>query len=263
MRTAAYILAVLIAFTRPALSSGIDHSAWDQLLKQYVTPQSRVDYQRWKADGTESLDRYLSILSQPWPSSLPPGEQKAALINAYNALMIRWILKNYPIASVWRTDKPFVAPRHTINGEKVSLDTIENRLRDLGDPRVHAVLVCAARSCPPLRREAYVATRLDEQLDDNARAWLADKSLNEFQPERRRARVSSIFKWFRQDFERNGQSVQEFLAKYAPEDQAVFLRQGPVKLEYVTYHWGLNDTSSLGEDYSRVAFLWDWFRNRK
>ncbi len=157
----------------------------------------------------------------------------------------------------------FVAPRHTINGEKVSLDTIENRLRNLGDPRVHAVLVCAARSCPPLRREAYVAARLEEQMDDSARAWLASKALNEFQPEERHAIVSSIFKWFRQDFERNGQSVEQFLAKFAPADQRAFLREGPIKLKYETYHWGLNDTSSLGEDYSEVDFLWDWFRNRK
>lgn len=263
MRTAASVLAIVITITRPALSSEIDHGVWDQLLKRYVTVHSRVDYQRWKTDGTESLDRYLASLAQPWPSSLSPGEKKATLINAYNALMIRWILSHYPVASVWRTEKPFVTPRHTINGEKVSLDTIENRLRGLGDPRVHAVLVCAARSCPPLRREAYVAAGLDEQMDDNARAWLANKAWNEFQPERRRAGVSSIFKWFRQDFERNGQSVQEFLAKYAPTDQAAFLREGPVKLEYKTYHWGLNDASPLGEDYSGITFFWDWFRNRK
>jgi hypothetical protein len=261
MRTG-LLLTMVAVLTHPAIAAGLDHAAWDQLLKRYVTAQSRVDYARWKADGADSLDGYLSVLAQPLPSSLSPAAKKAASINAYNALMVRWILRNYPVASVWRTQKPFVTLRHTLNGEKVSLDMIENRLRDLGDPRVHAVLVCAARSCPPLRREAYDESRLDEQMDGNARAWLANKELNDFRPEKRQANVSSIFKWFRQDFERNGQSVQQFLAKYTPPDEAAFVRQGHVTLSYKTYHWGLNDTSPLGADYGQAAFLWDHLRNR-
>lgn len=74
----------------------------------------------------------------------------------------------------------------------------------------------ASRGCPPPRREAYMESRLDAQLDDNTRTWLADSSRNQFFPERRVAEVNPTSKWYRADFEKNGGSVKTFLAKYAP-----------------------------------------------
>ena len=63
----------------------------------------------------------------------------------------------------------------TIDGREVTLDGIEHRtLRPLGDPRIHGAIVCASLSCPPLRQEPYREERLDAQLDDNVRRWLAD-----------------------------------------------------------------------------------------
>lgn len=59
-------------------------------------------------------------------------------------------------------------------------------------------------------------SRLDAQLDDNTRTWLADSSRNQFFPERRVAEVNPTSKWYRADFEKNGGSVKTFLAKYAP-----------------------------------------------
>ena len=125
----------------------IDHSKWDALLK-YVDAQSLVDYRWWNQTGRQDLEAYLA---RPWPAGMSPDEEKAALINACNALTVHWVLQNFPVTSIWRTDGPFTAVRHTINGRNVSLNQIENRLRDAGDPRIHAALVCASRSCPPLR----------------------------------------------------------------------------------------------------------------
>ncbi len=244
-----------------AWSADLDHAPWDVLLKKYVNAQSRVDYQRWKAEDVPALDVYLKTIAAPWPAAMPAPERKAASINAYNALVIRWILTQYPTRSIWKTKKPFSAVRHFVDGKKVSLDDVENKLRDLGDSRVHAVLVCAARGCPPLRREAYVAIRLDEQMDSNARAWLANPELNRFLPEEKTAEVSSIFDWFKGDFQRNGATVEQFLARFAPEDKTAFLKEGGVKLKYLDYNWGLNDTT-LGGDYSKAGYLWDWVWNR-
>ena len=106
----------------------------------------------------------------------------------------------------------------------MSLDDIETTLRNMGDPRIHAAIVCASRGCPPLRREAYVESRLKTQLDDSTRSWLANPKRNQFFPERRIAEVNPIFKWYKGDFEKNGGSVRSFLAKYAPPQNA-FLKQ--------------------------------------
>jgi hypothetical protein len=135
-------------------------------------------------------------------------------------------------------------------GKKVSLDDIEKRIRWLGDPRIHATLVCASRSCPPLRREAYVATSLDAQLDDNVRAWLSREDLNQFFPERHAAEVSMIFKWYRKDFG----SVPQFLSRYGPQGSYT-------NIDYKPYQWGLNDIGDLGKDYTNGEFVRAKIRN--
>jgi hypothetical protein len=238
----------------------LSHSRWDALLKQYVSPEFRVDYRGLKQGGLPALDGYLAELAKPWPADMESAAIEASLINAYNALTVRWVLSNYPVKSIWSTDDPFRAVRHTLDGKKVSLDQIETRLREMHDPRIHAALVCAARSCPPLRREAYTASRLDAQLDDNTRRWLADAPLNEFFPERRTADVSEIFKWYAGDFESSG-GVRGFLARFAPPGGQAFAGSPEWRIDYKTYRWGLNDSSALGSDYSQLRFYWDWARN--
>ncbi|MBI5282092.1 MAG: DUF547 domain-containing protein [Candidatus Solibacter usitatus] len=223
----------------------IDHSLWDATLKLYVTPEARVDYRSLKQHGLPQLDAYLARLAAPWPSAMPPGARKAALINAYNALTVRWIVAHYPVGSIRQTGNPFEAVRHTVDGRAVSLDQIETELRRMGDPRVHAVLVCAARDCPPLRREAYAPARLDRQLDGNTRAWLANSRLNAFFPERRLARLSPIFKWYASDFASAGGLVP-FLARHAPAGRAEFLLAPGAGIEYLDYDWTLNDSAAPG-----------------
>lgn len=242
-----------------AAANGPDHSKWDALVKRYVNAEARVDYKSWKASGLADLDTYVSEIAAPWPAGMEPPSTKAALINAYNALTVRWILSNYPVESIEKTNDPFKAGRHTLSGRPISLDTIEARLRATGDPRIHAALVCAGRSCPPLRREAYAAAHIDEQLDDNVRAWLANPQLNRFIPTERLARVSSIFKWYAGDFESTG-GITPFLVRFAPTSSVRFLREPNAKIEFIAYNWGLNDTSALGSDYSQKDLYVDLLR---
>lgn len=243
-----------------AAANAPSHDLWDGILHQYVSTEARVDYAALRTSGKPKLDQYIAIVAEKWPDQLPPSGRKAALINAYNSLMVSWILQNYPVESVWRTKHPFTAARHMVDGRKMSLDDIETTLRNMGDPRIHAALVCVSRSCPPLRREAYTETRLDEQLDDNARRWLANPELNEFHAGSNSAEVSKIFDWYHGDFEKNGGSVRAFLAKYSPRSPSFPVQN--TALSYKQYRWGLNDVSKLGEGYSQLNFLLDAARNK-
>jgi hypothetical protein len=239
----------------------LSHAAWDALLRQYVNDAHRVDYARWKADGTEALDAYLKGLAKPFPAGTTAAQRQAALTNAYNALTIRWVLTHFPVQSIWKTKQPFTGRRHTVDGKTVSLDDVETELRNTMGERTHAVLVCAARSCPPLRREAYTAERLDDQLDDNTRAWLARPALNEFLPAQNRAEVSKIFDWYKGDFEKNGRSLAGFLAQYAPAGRGDFLRSGKSpRITFKDYDWGLNDAGTVGANYR--GFSLDYLRNK-
>ena len=238
------------------LAAGLNHAPWTEILQRYVNPQARVDYAALNKDGLPQLDAYLATLAQPFPKDISQPETKAALINAYNALTVRWVARHYPTASIWRTKKPFTEVRHTVNGRQYSLDQIETELRNMGDPRVHAVLVCAARSCPPLLREAYQPATLDAQLTDNTRAWLANTDLNTFSPAQ--AKVSKIFEWYRADFEKGGATLNQFLTKYGPPAAA----SPNSKLTFKDYYWGLNDSGKAGDSYSSTAFYFDQLRNK-
>ena len=245
---------LVIGLAAPCFAA--DTALWDATVKEYVTAEARVDYARLKANGRPKLDEYLRQIAAG------PAKDKATLINAYNALTVRWVLDHYPVKSIWQTPHPFSEKRHIVNGEKLSLDDIEGQLRKMGDPRIHGALVCAARSCPPLRREAYTADHVEAQLDDNVRQWLANEKLNQFEPAQRTARVSSIFKWYKGDFDAAAGSVQKFLAKFAPPGKGAFLLEAGVAVKFNDYGWGLNDSSELGSDYSKFNLFFDHRKNK-
>lgn len=226
------------------------------VLERHVTAEHLVDYRAVRDRSRAELDRFIEQLAKPWPA-MPVSARKAALINAYNALTIRWIVENYPVESIWRTKKPFTSARHKVDGKPVSLDDIETELRKM-DPRIHGALVCAARSCPPLRREPYRAEDVDRQLDGNMRQWLAMPDRNSFNPEKGAASISKIFDWYGKDFDVMG-GVRAVIERYAPPP--VFKPGKPVKIGYQKYRWGLNDTSELGARYSDWNFYWDKLTN--
>jgi hypothetical protein len=77
--------------------------------------------------------------------------------------------------------------------------------------------------------------------------FLADRSRNRLSGST--LEVSSIFKWYREDFEggwRGASTLGHFLSLYAEnlglsEKDAVALRSGAMKVNYLDYDWRLND----------------------
>ncbi|MEO6873168.1 MAG: DUF547 domain-containing protein [Chthoniobacterales bacterium] len=241
------------------IPSGIHHSAWDTLLQRYVNNRGLVAYGKWKANQTDrkALDDYLGQFAHKSVTPAKGDERTASAINAYNAFAIRWILENFPTDSIQDLPDSFTRKSHMIGGEKVSLDDIEHGTveKQIGW-RAHAVLVCCARSCPPLQRFAYAADKLDSQIDTAYRAWLSRTDLNKFEPNDKKVEISSIFKWYADDFKKAG-GVKKVLARYAPEQYQSFLKTGDYDVNYLPYHWGLNDQGGKGKDYSKLDLYWD------
>jgi len=222
--------------------AGIDHAPYERLLQKYVNDRGLVDYKAWKAsaEALQALHEYTAKFASGGPFAT--GTEKAAsLINAYNALTLQWILDSYPVKSIKDTSNPWGAKRHPVGGRVISLDEIEqDTLRPQVGFRTHAVLVCAARSCPPLWNHAYSADKLDEQLDDRMRAWLARNDLNHFVPAEKRVELSKILSWYGKDFEKAEGGLGAVLAKYAPAQYADFLKSD-YRLGYASYNWSLNE----------------------
>lgn len=250
------IAGFLLTATAPAaptlrVPAGIDHTTWDILLKEYVDSRGLVDYARWSkaAPDRAALFRYVSEFSRTDGEPAVGDEEIASLINAYNAFTVLWILRNYPTPSIRELDDSWGEARWGVGGRAVSLDEIEHKnLRPLYGWKVHAAIVCAARSCPPLQRHAFTAGNLATMTDRSYRAWLGREDLNEFDPAAGKAKVSAIFKWFAGDFAGEGE-LAAVLEKYAPPAMTAFLRRRTYSVEYLDYHWGLNDQSANGADY--------------
>jgi hypothetical protein len=228
------------------------HTAWTHLLQRFVR-DGLVDYRGMKAEAAGELDAYLRQLASVTASQYATWtreERLAFWINAYNAYTVRLVLDHFPLRSIrsigilpgaaFRDD--FI-PMDTLRGRKLSLDDIEHQIlrRELDEPRIHFAIVCASRSCPVLRDEAYRAQYLDAQLEDAARRFVRDPSRNRFDAATRTFHASSIFKWFRGDFERRAGSLASFLARYADDAAAAALRTGGVRIEFLDYDWSLNE----------------------
>lgn len=239
---------ILFALTNPA--HALDLELYAALLERHTVAvddmaSTRVDYAALRRSA--DWEKLVASLRASDPSKLAtPNERLAFWIDAYNILAIDLVRRHHPIDGI-RSIGSFLSPvwkkpAGEIGGRTYTLDEIEHRiLRPAGEPRIHAAIVCASVSCPPLRREPYRAERLTEQLDDNFRRWLADP--------RKGARIdrrsgtlhlSPIFDWFGDDFEGG---VVPFVARFlsGPDAEWVRAKGGSLRIEYFDYDWSLND----------------------
>lgn len=241
------------------------HAAWTVLLRKHVVllrggQASQLRYAGMATDRA-ALKAYLATLSAVSDSAFrafSPPQQQAFLMNAYNAFTVELILTRYPglqsikdlgslLQSPWK-------PRWIdLLGGKVSLDDIEHgMLRARGrydDPRVHMAVNCASIGCPALREEAFVADRLDAQLDEQALRFMSDRSRNRYNVQKARLELNRIFDWYREDFtlgHRGITSLAGFAARHAdaladaPADRER-IRSQRVDITYLDYDWALND----------------------
>jgi hypothetical protein len=76
--------------------AGINHGPFDRLLKKYVNEQGLVNYGAWKQSVADlsALDEYLHQFAAKNSNGAQGNEKAASLVNAYNALVLRWILSN-------------------------------------------------------------------------------------------------------------------------------------------------------------------------
>jgi hypothetical protein len=258
-----YLIIIAYAGAQTKTSAdGLDHRVWDKLLQAYVTSlpgnsATQVDY-AGMASKSETLDSYLislSGVSQTTFDSWPKPDQLAFLLNAYNAWTIKLVLSgDATLKSIKDLGGIFQSPWKKsfvpLLGKTRSLDDIEHGLiRGSGryrDPRVHFAANCASVGCPALREEAYIGNKLDVQLEQQVRRFLADRSRNRL--EDKTLKVSLIFKWYRMDFEhgwRGARTLADFCALYAQDlqldaNQISQLQQGTIKIDYLDYDWSLN-----------------------
>jgi Protein of unknown function, DUF547 len=227
---------LLLAFGG-ASAQGVDHAPFDKLLRANVS-NGVVNYPGFQNDP--SFKRYIDALAKPGQ----PDDRAAQLvyyINAYNALAIEGILQGLSPSTLFGRARYFKLKEWPLNGKNITLYDLEHKIiRPLGEPRIHFAIVCASKSCPVLRAEAYAVDRLDRQLDDQTRKFVNDPLRNRFDVDTKTAYLSEIFKWFDEDF-KGGGSTQHFIARYLADPVAAKrLATHQLNVEWIDYDWSLN-----------------------
>ncbi len=247
------------------------HKQFDSLLNEYVV-DGLVDYQTLQnnQDRLAGYEKALASVSAEQLGNWSEAEQIAFWVNAYNAFTLRAIIDNYPIKR--GALKGIFGPSNSIlqipgvwkklewqaGGRSITLDEIEHEVlrKQFVEPRIHFAIVCASISCPDLRSEAYVADRLNEQLNEQLQMFIANPEKGvAVDRDKEEVSLSKIFDWFAEDFsvQENDQSlfanrskskagVLRYLVRQIPEGDALaFIKNNDFDVEYLDYDWHLNE----------------------
>ena len=124
-----------------------------------------------------------------------------------------------------------------IEGKTYNLNNIEHGILrpQFNDPRIHAAVNCASKSCPKLRNSAYTAENLDAQLTEQMRAFINDPQRNHILSSLN-AELSKFFSWFSGDFTKAHPTVIDFINLYSEKKL-----DKNAKISHLDYDWSLND----------------------
>lgn len=262
-------IASLTIFNSNLVAQNFDHSLFDELLQTHVK-NGRVDYRRLK-ENRAMLSDYLKQIEQVNPDEFnqwAKHEQMAFWINAYNAITIEGILRNYPIqwggliakarfpqnsirqiGGFW--DKVFIK----VMGKDLSLNDIEHKIlrKKFAEPRIHFAIVCASIGCPILENRAFFATELEQRLGQATRNFINNPDKVRLDKPKNILYLSSIFDWYKEDFpvSANGKKkfgkyndseagIIEFVIGYLPEADRQYIAQNQPNIKYLDYDWSLN-----------------------
>lgn len=243
------------------------HRPFDELLDLYVR-DGFVYYNALRQERGR-LDRYIASLDGPAAAAQAKGtpeQQRAFWINAYNALVLRTVIDNFPIrgkspaypaSSIRQIPGAFERTAHRVAGRTVTLDGIEKDiLVPLGDARVFLALGRGAIGGGRLRSEAFDGAKLDAQLEAVAAESLSRKEVVRIDQTGNELEVSPLFSW-REDafvaslaekahpvFKSRSALERAVLALITPHllrSEAEYLEMNTFKMIFSPFDWRLND----------------------
>jgi hypothetical protein len=247
-----------------------DHALFDSLLQKYVA-RGLVNYQALKANPV-LMANYLKQLEQVDTQDFENWQREEKIvfwINAYNAITIEGILRNYPIdwggvfsrirfpqnsirqiGDFW--DTVFIK----VMGRDLTLNQIEHEIlrKQFDDARIHFAIVCASIGCPVLESRAFFTEGLEQRLDQSARNFINDPEKVRLDKEKNILYLSSILDWYKEDFiasddvekyisqyDKKERGVIEIIIKLLPENKRNYIKENQPEIKYLDYDWSLNE----------------------
>ena len=249
-----------------------DYSLYARTLSAYADNNGMVDYKGLKKNRI-NLDLFVKTmgdLNKKKFDSWNEDQKIAFLVNAYNALTLRVIIDNYPIKpggffarrryphnSLRQIDGVWDEITFKVMGQDMTLEYIEHKIlrKKFNQPYIHMALVCAAMSCPKLRNKPYTGNKLKEQFENQTRNFISNTKKFKIDRSKKRVYLSSIFKWFDDDFEKTyktskkefpghdseERAVLDFIAAHLSKQDREYLKNTKTKIKYLDYDWSLNE----------------------
>lgn len=251
------------------------HVRCADILKEYVDAKGMVDYKglRRKRLDLRTLLNQFDKLDPNEYKSWPKEDKIAFWINVYNLQKLKVVTDNYPIepasriltiywgpSSIRHIEQKIARHKFLVMDEEFTFAAVEKRFfrGEFDDPRIFFALSSACMSSPPLRNEPYYGRRLDEQLDDQVRKFLAGPLALRIDRDQRKVYLSALFQsssYGREFIEKFAidkkfkdhppatRAVLNFISSYVSKQGVSFLEVGNYTIEYMTYDWTINDGS--------------------
>jgi len=251
------------------------HAKCAEILKEFVDDKGMVDYKglrRKRLELSALLNQFDSLDPDEY-KSWPKEDKIAFWINAYNLQKLKVVADNYPIepssriltiywgpSSIRHLEQKMTRHKFLVMDEEFTFAGVEKRFfrGEFDDPRIFFALSNACVSSPPLRNEPYCGRKLNEQLDDQTRKFLAGPLAFRIDREKQKVYLSALFqlssygKEFAEKFAIDRKfkdhppvtrAVLNFISNYVSKQDVSFLEVGNYTIEYMTYDWTINDGS--------------------
>jgi len=235
MNTLKYISVAVLLFAF-SLGTQAQTDFFDQtntFLSNYVK-SGKVNYEQVN-QNTTTLDELVKAVATYELTGTK--KDKAFYLNAYNILVIKSVVDNYPISSPLDVSGFFDAQTHTVAGKTVTLNGIENDIirPTYNDARIHFALVCAAKGCPKIKGKAFTTANQEFMLEANTKASMNDNNFIRINEANKTVEISKIFEWYKVDFGTTDNDLIAFINQY---------RDNPIpdgfSIAYYEYDWRLN-----------------------
>ncbi|MEO0581808.1 MAG: DUF547 domain-containing protein [Bacteroidota bacterium] len=242
MKKVALFFAIIWVFSQSLSAQVNDINTFfdqtDQFLKSYVK-NGQVAYE--KLNNNAQLNQLTDFVGRASLSNLDAATTQAFYINAYNLLVIKGAVANYPLTSVLNVNGFFDSKKYKVAGQSLTLNQIEKDrlLKTYKDSRFHFVLVCGAVGCPPITNFAYRPEKLESQLQSQTRKALNNAQFIRVDAANQSVSLSQIFEWYSSDFGGSKTSALAFINKYRSQKIPA-----DYKIQFYTYDWSLNEQPS-------------------
>ncbi len=243
------------------------YEPYERLMSRYLSDDGRVDYARWQSStvDVEAIESFVGRLSETSPEShseyfRDPYSKLAYWMNLYNALVIREVIRRWPLESVrdvksglfnFGSKGFFAGLEFPVGNRLMSLDDIEHKVirRQFDDARIHFALNCGANSCPPLRPIAFSGEDLQRRLARATSDFIHNESNVAVDHHAKVLRLSKVFDWYEDDFVKHASqagessSVRAFLELCANDSlRSELERAKTYRIEHYDYNWQVNDS---------------------